>query len=270
LLAEWKTPGFLQYFIVGEHINRFLTPGWNGDKYGNAHAAPIGVIWIFWLYAACPFSLIALAWLVRRRRQLWQLLTERTRHLEGDGWMAYLVLWSSMHLFFFTAAGNVIWTYALTGLPAFACLAIEIQRHEQAGKLWRARGFIAASCVVPLVSIGLAALYLGGSASVKSSQKILVQTWTGNRTTSDSQLLYFLENYPSALFYSQGKATTTRKNAEIEALLRNATQDFIAVKARDLRALSPLVREHFHTFRQFDDITLMQETTDTKPTASLQ
>ncbi|HCN72611.1 MAG TPA: phospholipid carrier-dependent glycosyltransferase, partial [Pusillimonas sp.] len=37
VLAEIKTPGFLNYFIVGEHFRRFLDPGWSGDLYGSAH-----------------------------------------------------------------------------------------------------------------------------------------------------------------------------------------------------------------------------------------
>src|SRR5690606_8346371 len=31
IAAEIKTPGFLDYFIVGEHILRFIEPGWQGD-----------------------------------------------------------------------------------------------------------------------------------------------------------------------------------------------------------------------------------------------
>ena len=34
VIAELKTPGFLNYFIVGEHFKRFLDPGWSGDLYG--------------------------------------------------------------------------------------------------------------------------------------------------------------------------------------------------------------------------------------------
>ncbi|WZB74311.1 hypothetical protein WJ972_26380 [Achromobacter insuavis] len=40
IAAELKTPGFLRYFIVGEHILRFIDPGWEGDRYGSAHNAP--------------------------------------------------------------------------------------------------------------------------------------------------------------------------------------------------------------------------------------
>lgn len=60
LLAELKTPGFLDYFIVGEHIRRFLDPGWTGDLYGSAHDQPKGMIWLFWLWASFPWGIVAL------------------------------------------------------------------------------------------------------------------------------------------------------------------------------------------------------------------
>ncbi|HAU1882045.1 TPA: phospholipid carrier-dependent glycosyltransferase, partial [Legionella pneumophila] len=47
VLAELRTPGFLNYFILGEHFHRFLTPGWSGDKYGIVHHVPKGTIWLY-------------------------------------------------------------------------------------------------------------------------------------------------------------------------------------------------------------------------------
>ena len=58
LLAERKTPGFLDYFLVGEHWRRFTVPGWDGDRYGNAHLEPRGMIWAFLLQACLPWSLL--------------------------------------------------------------------------------------------------------------------------------------------------------------------------------------------------------------------
>ncbi|MDE6886866.1 MAG: hypothetical protein K2P17_07505 [Helicobacteraceae bacterium] len=58
ILAEIKTPGFLEYFIIGEHIKRFLVSGWEGDLYGNAHANPLGMIWLFGGWAFLPYSLV--------------------------------------------------------------------------------------------------------------------------------------------------------------------------------------------------------------------
>jgi len=54
--AEAKTPGFLQYFLVGEHFLRFLDAGWKGDLYGTAHERPLGSIWAEWLLASFPWG----------------------------------------------------------------------------------------------------------------------------------------------------------------------------------------------------------------------
>jgi hypothetical protein len=54
VLAELRTPGFLQYFLMGEHWHRFVTPGWTGDLSGKAHAFPRGSIWPFAIAACLP------------------------------------------------------------------------------------------------------------------------------------------------------------------------------------------------------------------------
>ncbi|MDP2568045.1 phospholipid carrier-dependent glycosyltransferase [Photobacterium damselae subsp. piscicida] len=56
LLAEWKTPGFLHYFIIGEHFMRFVVSGWKGNLYGTAHEELRGTIWLFALLATLPWS----------------------------------------------------------------------------------------------------------------------------------------------------------------------------------------------------------------------
>src|SRR5665647_2327428 len=58
MLAEQHTPGFLNYFLVGEHWHRFVTSGWKGDLYGTAHAFPRGSIWLFAVAACLPWALL--------------------------------------------------------------------------------------------------------------------------------------------------------------------------------------------------------------------
>lgn len=79
LLAELKTPGFLEYFLLGEHWQRFVTAGWDGDRYGNAHAYPYGSVWLFLLAAAFPWSLWLplLLWLGWRQRGRWSMASPR-------------------------------------------------------------------------------------------------------------------------------------------------------------------------------------------------
>ena len=46
---EKNSPGFIDYFVVGEHFLRFIDSSWTGDKYGFPKQQPIGIIWIFYL-----------------------------------------------------------------------------------------------------------------------------------------------------------------------------------------------------------------------------
>ena len=89
LLAELKTPGFLEYFLLGEHWQRFVTAGWDGDRYGNAHAYPYGSVWLFLLAAAFPWSLWLplLLWLGWRQRGggRWRRLAQALLAVLGTG-----------------------------------------------------------------------------------------------------------------------------------------------------------------------------------------
>ena len=57
VIAEQATPGFLNYFLVGEHWSRFVDSGWKGDLYGSAHDEVRGTIWFYFVVAAMPWSL---------------------------------------------------------------------------------------------------------------------------------------------------------------------------------------------------------------------
>lgn len=120
VLAEQKTPGFLNYFLLGEHVLRYFDPGWQGDLYGRAHVEPYGSIWAFWLTATFPWGIPALAALLlaagrrRGRQSLRRALSEPVT--------AYLLGWSIFALLLFTFARNLLWTYALPTIPAFSIL----------------------------------------------------------------------------------------------------------------------------------------------------
>lgn len=116
LAAEAHSPGFLSYFLVGEHLLRFTQPGWAGDLYGNAHVQPRGMIWLFWFQATAAWGLLAVIALVRIVRRA------PGRRLFSDPWRRYLLCWIVAPMLFFTFATNILWTYVITGLPALALL----------------------------------------------------------------------------------------------------------------------------------------------------
>src|SRR3990167_7538695 len=120
ILAEIKTPGFLNYFILGEHFGRFLNSGWVGDKYGFAHNTPLGFIWLYMSIGFMPWTILAVIWSIKYRKKLPNLL------YDDNGWISYLFLCSTMPLVFFTFARNIIYPYVLPVLPSMALLFAEL------------------------------------------------------------------------------------------------------------------------------------------------
>ena len=126
IAAEQHSPGFLSYFIIGEHLLRFIQPGWQGDLYGNAHREPLGMIWLLWFKATAAWGLVfllALAKLLRSR-------SNGQRWVRND-WQRYLLCWMIAPLLFFTFSTNILWTYVITGLPAMALLLASGQGEQE-------------------------------------------------------------------------------------------------------------------------------------------
>lgn len=153
IAAERATPGFLHYFIVGEHFQRFLESGWEGDLYGNAHSEVPGTIWVFALIATLPWALL-LPWLVPS-------VLQNSRHSSqiNSTWSTYLVLWTLTPMIFFTPARNILPSYVAPGLPAFALLCAGAWEHLSASEVRVPRfavsriGFMAFACLVPLIAV---------------------------------------------------------------------------------------------------------------------
>lgn len=195
-LAELRTPGFLQYFIVGEHWHRFVTPGWTGDLYGTAHRLPRGTIWLHAVAAALPWSLLLpLAAALRPARTASALGTPERR---------WLLLWALWPCVFFTAAGNILWTYVLPGLPALALLAAgwtaslaQVRRTDRmlAGVL------LAMALLVPALVAG----GLTGGMFDRHSTRALVQAYAGAAQPGQPLLALAPLSF-STSFYSAGQA----------------------------------------------------------------
>jgi len=197
LMAELKTPGFLEYFIVGEHLNRYLVPGWKGDLYGVAHDFPKGTIIWFFLLATIPWSIILffLSFKSNLKFPYTTAIYEPTRLL--------LVLWVLIPLLFFSFAGNVIWTYMLPSLPAFAILITDFilkkVNVKSAEKL-----IIFCLFTVSIIKIAfLTHIYLYGYVYDRTA-KYFIEDMKNNNIPLDK--VYFSEKIPfSARFYGRGK-----------------------------------------------------------------
>ena len=209
IVAEIRTPGFLHYFIVGEHWQRFLVKGWKGDLYGSGRARPIGTIWGFALLAAAPFTVMMLA-----------KVKTIVRQEKPDQWQFYLWCWVLAPLIFFTLARNILFTYSITALPAFAILTAYYIRERVIPWL----------VITPVVAIILLiGLTTGVGAPFVKSQRGIIREYHHQRQDEESALLYFGERPYSADFYSAGKALQTNNISEAAKMMKPGTHNFLAV-----------------------------------------
>ncbi|MBY6186261.1 glycosyltransferase family 39 protein [Marinobacter hydrocarbonoclasticus] len=185
-LAEQATPGFLDYFLVGEHFSRFVESGWQGDLYGSAHDEPRGTIWLFWLYSALPWSLL-LPWLVWRRARVCQAGVNHP-------WLSYLVMWTLAPMLLFTMAGNILPAYVLPGIPGLALLIASLVSEREM------KVVAGASLVTPvLLLVAVVALQSHELRDRKSDKALLA-------ALPEAPLYYWQKRPFSGQFYSEGKA----------------------------------------------------------------
>ncbi len=235
--AEVRTPGFLDYFIVGEHVRRFLDPGWKGDLYGFAHATPRGMIWPYALVALLPWSAAAIPWLLRHRRVAFAAGSEPA------GWMSFLILWSVMTLVFFTLSGNIIWPYSLPMIPGFALLAAALWARVPGG----GRALAPIALVSAFAALAAVAVFFIKPGVLGHTQKPIAAAWQAEHPDARSQFLLWGDHREfSAEFYSNGRARVTRDPAVVTALLADGIVDYLAVPAARMDELPAAVRDNFH------------------------
>jgi len=234
VLAEQKTPGFLNYFLLGEHVLRYLDPGWQGDLYGTAHVEPYGSIWGFWLMATFPWGILALAVLLFAvgRRSGRQSL----RKALADPLTAYLLGWSIFTLLLFTFAGNLLATYTLPAIPAFSILMGRTLAtwQESPMKLWLAGPpryvALTVASIVPAVTL-ITSLTTSLQPSLINTERELVRYVRG--ASRENVNLWYINTRPfSARYYSRGAAELVPVEQVSTRLERMEGDVYIAVRKR--------------------------------------
>ena len=260
LLAEARTPGFLNYFFIGEHFGKFTDSGWKGDLYGTAHGHPRGTIWLYWLEAALPWSLMFLALWLRRTLQPRSADTALPR----DEWIAYLVAWAFAPMIFFTLAGNIMHTYVMPGLPAFAMLMAELWRAgkrqgdaDEPSSSGHNMAYLLLGLVMPVLVI-VFVFTIGPEMVSQRSQKAVELQYDTLRPNAESKLVYVYPRPHSAEFYSLGKAVKSSP-ARIEQYFQNGTQDFFVLRSVDFELMSAAALARLEPVWKYGEYTLMRE-----------
>ena len=233
-LAERHTHGFLEYFLIGEHWNRFVTPGWEGDRYGNAHIFPIGTIWAFAFVDTLPWSVLLplAAWRWRKKAIAPTVMANGLNAAADErAWQSYLWFWMLTPLLFFTTARNIIMTYVLPALPAAAIWAGGwLARQQLEGRQvnrWLCAGLL---CTLLVMSgVAIANLSLPDKMEHKSVKALLAaydratgrglaspaaQSSGAGAAPTRAPLIFVWSRPFSAQFYSRGEAIKVTREAQ--------------------------------------------------------
>lgn len=224
-LAERATPGFLRYFLLGEHLQRFLVSGWAGDRFGSAHAFPIGSMLLFAAVALLPWTLLLAALALRKRRQDTEVADTR-----ADGLAAYLAWFALVPVLFFLPARNILWTYVLPAAPPFAAL---VALHLSHGVRSRLVDWVLSvgTVVMSLTLIGVVT-YRHMTSDWKSAKDVIA-AYDAFATNAPGPLLFMGARPYSASFYSEGQA----RLAPGHALEHQEAPVYVAVAAGDFYSL---------------------------------
>lgn len=240
--AERATPGFLHYFLIGEHIQRFLVSGWQGDLYGSGHPYPRGTIWLFALLGTLPWSPWWLWRLHREGRSGFALAALRA----DRGWRLYLWCWLLLPMLFFTLSRNILPTYVLPALPAFALLVADA---------WQARAErdprerIAGLGLVAPVALALITWLLWPRVGFES-QKELLAACRDDVQQQRATLTYYRQRPYSAEFYSGGRAERIDDPAALVNRLRAPSLHYVVVTPEQLPYVPDPVRKQLRPVAQ--------------------
>ncbi len=204
ILAEERSPGFLDYFIVGEHFKRFLEPGWKGDLYGSGHSQPKGMIWVFLFIFTFPWFQIVLIKLWKNRKSIL-----------NNKWITYLVFWLVWTPLFFTMSTNILHTYILPVTIPIALLTVYYWDTYTNKKV-----ILSLGSIFPILAI---VAFIGISFTNKvdyyaNSDKYLLQHQFVNTTNKSIPIYYWKQKNYSGQFYSEGKAKEVKNEKELDSV----------------------------------------------------
>ena len=182
--TELKSPGFIDYFIYGEHFRRFFDSGWKGDLYGFAKQQPYGIIWLFSTMAIFPWSLL----IITRIRKI-------IKEAYKNRWVCFLVCWMLFTPVFFTFSTSLIHTYTLPIAVPASLLMTHFWSDLKFKKYYLSLSLLLYFIVFPVFYSGML-----DETIQNNCDKKLVE----NKLVSDYSLYYLNYKSFSSQFYSSG------------------------------------------------------------------
>lgn len=223
IMAEIKTPGFLRYFIWGEHVLRFIEPGWKGDLYGTAHLRPHGTIWLYTLAAVLPWWPLVVFLMLKR--VIDGRFKEQVAVLKVMPLKSFVLAFSLVCAAFFTFSSNILWTYLLPSLAAMAVLFAYIIDMKLESHAWLQKASYLA-LLFPLLTLFMVVVGTVEPNIWRSEKGIVLYA---QQTTPNMDLYYYEDRPFSARFYSQERVKLLKKE-QLNSELSPVAPYLLAVK----------------------------------------
>ncbi len=216
--CEQQSPGFLDYFIVGEHYKRFLEPGWKGDLYGSGHSQPKGMIWLLMFAFLLPWIQVVLCKLWKNRLTIFK-----------NSWVSFLIVWAFWTPVFFTISSNILHTYLLPSAMPIMFLVVYFWEEFARKKL-----LIKVALFFPIVAF---IAYFGLIATGKidgnlNSDKYLLENLKVTTENKEIPIYYWKSKNYSGQFYSNGKAQVVKTKMQLDSVQTLNKQLFFVIPTK--------------------------------------
>lgn len=227
LLAELRTPGFLSYYLLGEHYARFTQPGWV-SMYGTAHVEPYGSIWLYLGGALFPWVLFLPRFVTRYKQ----------KSDSSSPVLIFIYAWAALLPVLFTFSHGTMFSYVLPNLPAWGLiisLLIEKGVRPSAVRVCKFASVVpvgfALTCLVILPFVGIRR-----SESWITDKRDVIGLHEGDRITYVGKIPYTAE------FYSKGEAQLLSELTQEEITKRtdDGVEDFYVTEKNNAATLNLL------------------------------
>ncbi|MGI9552247.1 MAG: ArnT family glycosyltransferase [Aurantibacter sp.] len=215
ILAELQSPGFLDYFLVGEHFRRFVDPSWQGDMYGAPKRQPFGTIWLFLLIFAFPWAQFVLIKAWRKRSAIFK-----------ERWPSFLLFWFLWTPLFFTFSKNILHTYILPSMVPMALLVLYYLKESTEIKKTVALGSLFPAMILVATLIFLT---YDDAKDYLNTDKYLLSKIRTSSFQKRIQLVYWKRKSYSGQFYSGHQLKLIRGAPDLDSILSFEKQVFVVV-----------------------------------------
>ena len=215
-LKELKSPGFIDYFIYGEHFRRFFDSGWKGDLYGFAKQQPFGIIWLFSIISIFPWSFL----IITRFKTI-------IKEAFKNKWVCFLVCWMLFTPVFFTFSSSLIHTYTLPIAVPASLLITNFWSDLRFKRYYLLISIVLYLSILPVFYSGML-----DETIQNNCDKELVE----NDLVSDYSLFYLNYKSFSSQFYSLGSIKMISLN-QLKIKIKNEEKFAIIIENSELKKI---------------------------------